>query len=87
MFEVVGKLVLELLVPNARPSRPITQRIARLDHELGDHTMENHIVVIPAARKPDEVLHGLGRLLGEEPHVDVAHRRVDRRGVRDGGGA
>ena len=80
MLQIVRKLVFKLVVPNARPTRAIAKWIARLDHELGDHAVEDDAVVVPAPCVADEVLHSLGSLLREQSQVHVAQRRVDRRG-------
>jgi len=80
VLQLVRKLVLKFTIPDARPARAVPERVARLYHKLGDHTVEEHAVVIPAPRVPDKVLHRLGRLLREQPQVHVAQRRVDRRG-------
>jgi hypothetical protein len=82
--EIVGKLVFELAVPDTCSARAVAEGVARLDHELGDDTVENHVVVVPAARVSDEVFDGLGRLLREQTHVHVPERSVDRRGRREG---
>jgi hypothetical protein len=82
--EIVGKLVFELAVPDACSARAVAEGVARLDHELGDDTVENHVVVVPAARVSDEVLNGLGRMLREQTQVHVPERRVDRRRRREG---
>ena len=83
MLQLVRELVFKFAVPDARPARAVAERVARLDHELGDHAVEEHAVVVPAPRMADEVLHRLGRLLREQPHVHVAQRRVDRSGRRE----
>jgi hypothetical protein len=83
MLQLVRELVFKLAVPDARPARAVSERVARLDHKLGDHAVEEHAVVVPAPRMADEVLHRLGRLLREKPHVHVAQRRVDRSGRRE----
>ena len=83
MLQIFRKLVFKLVVPDARPARAIAKWVARLDHELGDHAVEDDAVVVPAPRVAHEVLHGLGSLLWEQPQVHVAQRRVDRRGRRE----
>jgi len=80
VLQIVRKLVRKLVVPDARPTRAIAKWVARLDHELGDHAVEDDAVVVPAPCVAHEVLHGLGSLLREQPQVHVAQRRVDRRG-------
>ena len=45
--------------------------------------MKDDALEVAAARVPDEVLDGLGRLLREETEVHVSERRVDRRRVRE----
>jgi len=80
VLQIFRKLVFKLVVPDARPTRAIAKWVARLDHELGDHAVEDDAVVVPAPCVAHEVLHGLGSLLREQPQVHVAQRRVDRRG-------
>ena len=84
MPKIVRKLVFKLAVPDACSARAVAKGVARLDHELGNDTVENHVVVVPATRVSDEVLDGLGRLLREQAHVHVPERSVDRRGRREG---
>lgn len=84
MLEVIAKLILKFMPPDRLSSGAITQRVARLDHELGDHTVEQDALEVPAAGVSDEVLDGFRCLLREESHVYVAHRGVYRRGVSDG---
>ena len=84
--EVVGKLVFEFAVPDARSARAVAEGVAGLDHELGNDAVEDHAVVVSAVRVSDEVLDGLGRLLREQAHVHVPKRRVDRRGRCEGRG-
>lgn len=80
MPKIVRKLVFEIAVPDACSASAVAERVTRLDHELGNDTVENHVVVVPAARVSDEVLDGLGRLLREQAHVHVPECGVDRRG-------
>src|SRR5439155_21245556 len=47
-------------------------RVAALDHEVGDHAVEDDAVVEPVARELEEVLDGLRRLLVEELDCDRA---------------
>ena len=84
MPKIVRKLVFKLAVPDACPARAVAEGVARLDHELGNDAVENHVVVVPATRVSDEILDGLRRLLREQAHVHVPERSVDRRGRREG---
>ncbi len=52
-------------------------RVATLDHEPGDHAVEDGLVVEPRTREAQEVLHVFGRLVGEELDLDLAKRRLD----------
>lgn len=83
MLQLVRELVFKFTIPDARPARAVPERVARLDHELGNHAMEEHAVVVPAPRMADEVLHRPGRLQREQPQVHVAQRGVDRSGRRE----
>ena len=86
MLQLLTKLVLKLAPPNRRPARAIPQRVARLDHELRDHAVEDDALEVRAPGVADEVLDRLRRVLGEEADVDVAERGVDGGGVGEGGG-
>ena len=81
VFEIIIKLILKLISPDRRPSRPIPQRIPRLDHKLRNDTMEDDTLVVPAARVANEILHRFRCLLGEQPKMNVANSRVDSGGV------
>ena len=81
MFEVIRELVLKLPAPNTCASSSIAKWISRLDHKFGNDTMEYDTFIISTARMPNKILHGFGRLLREETHMDVAQSRVYRRGV------
>ena len=85
MLQLVRELVFKFAIPNARPARAIAERVARLDHELGYHAMEEHAVVVSAPRMPNEVFDRLGSLLREETEVHVSQRRMDRSGGRKRG--
>ena len=87
MPEIVGKLVFEIAVPDARSACTVAEGVARLDHELGYDAVEDHPVVVPAARVSDKVFDSFGSLLREQAHVHVPQRRVDRRGRLEGRGA
>ena len=78
MLQLVRELVFKFAIPDACPTRAITERVARLDHELGDYAMEEHAVVVSTPRMPDEVFHRLGSLLREETQVHVSQRCMDR---------
>ena len=85
MLQLIRELVFEVAIPDARPARAVPERVARLDHKLGNHAMEEHAIIVPAPRMPDEVLHRLGSLLREQTQVHVSQRRVDRGGRRERG--
>ena len=86
VFKFIRKLIFEFLSPDTRSSSSITQRVSSLDHELGNNTMEDNTLEIPAARVSNKVLHSFGCLLGEQPDVDIAFGGVDRSGVGYVGG-
>ena len=52
--------------------------IAALDHEVGDDAMKDGAVVEAFARQEYEIVHGLGRVLGEKLADDLALRGVER---------
>ena len=54
----------------------VAERVARLQHELGNDAVEEHVVVVALACQAHKVLHGLRHLVRKEPQVDVAHRGV-----------
>ena len=80
------KLVFE---PVARPAGSLAERIARLDHEVGNHAVEDRAVEVRSARlrsararvgpflrarrEADEVPHRLRGALLFEADDDVAH--------------
>src|SRR5215208_3794037 len=66
---VIVDLVLELVAGSAGAG---ALRAAALDHEVADHAMEDQAVVIAVLRKLGEVVDGLGRVLGEQLHLDRA---------------
>ena len=84
--EVVGELVFKFTVPDARSARAVAEGVARLNHELGNDAVEDHAVVVSAARVSNEVLDGLRCLLREKAHVHVPERCVDRRRRCEGRG-
>ena len=68
MLERAVELVGELVAGAAGAG---AGRVAALDHEIGDHAVEGGAVVerlagLGAFGQADEVLHGVGRLVGEE---------------------
>ncbi len=81
MPQIVRKFILKLAPPDRVPARPVPERVARLDHKLGNNAVEDHALKVAAPRMTDKVLHGLGRLLREQAHVDVAECRVHCRRV------
>ena len=54
--------------------------VAALDHEIGDHAVEDGAIVETLARQEDEIVDRLGRFIGEKSDGDVAFI-----GVEDGG--
>lgn len=50
--------------------------VSALNHELGNHSVENGIVVISLQAKLDEILAGLGCLVGPELNLQLSLRRV-----------
>ena len=79
MPQIIFQLVFRLVVPDPRPTRAIAKWVARPNHELGDHAVEDDAHVVLAPCVADEVLHSLGSLLREQPQVRDPQRRVDRR--------
>ena len=72
----------EFFAPDAFAARPITERIAALDHEFAYDAVEDCVVVIAVLAVGYEVLDGFGGGVGKEADVDVAVR-----GVQNGCGA
>lgn len=85
MPEIVVELILELSAPNGRSTCAVSERIPRLNHELGNDTMEYDAFEVAAPRMCYKVLHGLGRLLREQAHVDISHSRMYGGRVGEGG--
>jgi hypothetical protein len=56
-----------------------------LDHEIGDDAMKFQSVIEAIAGEKDEVIHGLGRVLGEKIDGDLAARGIKNGGVFFGG--
>jgi hypothetical protein len=83
MPELRRELVLKFPTPNTVSSRTISKRISSLKHELGDDSVEDHALIVPAPSVSYEVLDRLRCLLREEPDVNVAKRRVDSGGVSE----
>ena len=85
MLQIIRKLVLELSAPDRRSSRPVTQRISSLNHELWNHSVEYDTLEESTSSVTDKVFNRFRCLGGEQSHVDVAHRRMYRRGISQGG--
>ena len=84
MFKLIRELVLELPSPDRVAASAVSKRVARLDHELWNHAMEDDAFEVAAARVTDEVLDGLWCMLGEESNVDVTFTGMNRRGFCGG---
>lgn len=85
MLQLIRELIFKFAIPDTRPASAIAERVARLDHELGYYSMEEHPIVVSTPCMPDEVFHRLGSLLWEEAQVHVSQRRMDRSGGREHG--
>src|SRR5207247_7651778 len=72
---VLVELVLELV---SGPARSGPRRIAALDHEIRDDAGEDQLVVEAVARKLDEVVDRVRRVVGVEHDVDRTAVRVMR---------
>ena len=81
MFKVIREFILKLSAPYWDSSGAISERVPSLNHKFGNNTMENHPLEVATSRMTNKILHGFGRLLREETHMDVAQSRVYRRGV------
>jgi hypothetical protein len=84
MSQLKRKLILEFPTPNTITTRSIPKRVARLNHEFWDHTVENHAFVVPAPSEANEVLDCLRCVRREETDVNIADRGVDRARVGEG---
>lgn len=84
MPKIVVELILKLSAPNGRSTRAIPERVPRLDHELGNDTMKDDAFKVATPRMCDKVLHGLGRLLREQAHVDISDSCMYGGGVCEG---
>ncbi len=80
VLQTFMELVLEIFAPDRLSATPSSFRIARLDHESLDHTMEQNPIVISTPSFDsilfpcmlDEVFDGFGTFFGEEADVDFA---------------
>lgn len=85
MTQLTCEFVLKLAPPQRLATRAVSQRVAGLEHELFDDTVEDDAVVVSLSREADKILHCFGNMLREEAEMDVTHRRVQRRRRGDGG--
>ena len=81
MFQIIRELILKFVPPDGRTTGTISQRVARLDHELRNDTMENNPFEISASRMPNKVLHRFRSLLREESEMHVTNGSVDGGGI------
>lgn len=77
VFELVREFILKLSPPDGRATSPIPEWVSSLDHKLGNDTMEYNTFEIPTSCVAHEVLHCPGCVVGEQPEMDISHRRVD----------
>ena len=77
-----AELVLELAAPDGFAAGAVAERVAALNHELADDTVEDGVVVVAGFGVGDKVLDGFRGGFGEEAEVDVAVG-----GVQDGRGS
>jgi hypothetical protein len=56
VFEVAVEFVFEVFAPDGRAARAVSVGIARLDHEVLDHAMEDDTIVVPAPRKKNTII-------------------------------
>jgi hypothetical protein len=77
MLQVVRELILELVTPDGLSTSTISQRVARLDHKLGNDPVENDAFIVPAAGMADKVLYCFRCLLREQSEMDIANGCVD----------
>ncbi len=66
------EFIFEVFTPAARPSSAGTCRVATLQHEVSDITVEDDIFVVSFLRQLDEVPYGFGRKFGEEFEIERA---------------
>ena len=66
------ELIREVFVPDGRATFARAGRVAALEHEMPDVSVEDDAVVVAAFAQLDEVPDGLWRELGQQFHVDVA---------------
>lgn len=83
MLQRRAELVLELAAPNRLATGSRARRITRLDHKALDDPMEDVPVVVTVFTVHAKVLHRFGTFLAKQPHVNVAHRRVNNGVVVD----
>ena len=83
MLQVIRKLIFKLVTPNRHSSRPVSKRVASLNHKLRNNTMEQDTFVIPAPCMSNKILHRFRRLLRKQAEVHVTESGVDGGGVGD----
>lgn len=77
VFELVREFILKLSPPDRRASSSIREWVSRLNHKFCNDTMEYNTLEIPTSRVTHKVLDCLWCVVGEQPDVDISHRRVD----------
>ncbi len=66
------EFIFEVFTPAARPSSAGTRRVATLQHEVSDITVEDDVFVVSFLRQLDEVPYGFGSKFGEEFEIERA---------------
>jgi hypothetical protein len=77
VFELVREFILKLPPPDGRASSSIREWVSRLNHKLCNDTMEYNTLEIPTSCVTHKILDRLWYVVGEQPDVDISHRRVD----------
>ena len=84
VLEVISNLVLEFLAVDGATAAASASGIAGLDHEVGDDSVEDDIVVVSSLRESRKVLAGLEKLMlatGVTSRKDLEHAHLRRMGL------
>lgn len=76
MFQGGVEFIRKLISPDRFTASTIAFWVSSLDHKRLDHSVEDHVGVVPLLRMRSEVLHSLGALLSKQVSVDFSIRSI-----------